>query len=373
MAKRTTAYIGLGSNLGDREASIRRALKLLADTEHIQVSSVSDLIETPPLGHFDQPKFINGVAEVKTTLGAEDLYKALVEVEKRLGRERHGKWLPRTIDLDLLLFGAEVVNLPYLTIPHPQMHLRWFVLKGLCQLNPDLLHPTIKVRVSELAARLNESDFALNPHVPQVISVAGVIGVGKTTLAQGLAKQLDCKLLLEPYDTNPFLPEVYAGKKELALDCQLYFLTNRAEQLNHRSLRQGQIAVSDYIFDQERIYASRLLNAQQLALYEQIHKPLSGAVTPPVLVVYLCDSIKRCLQRIRRRNRPYEQKIELEFLQALSSDYECLFAAWKVCPVIRLSMSKFNCLRNNDIEHLANQVRYYVGSPYVIASGAKQS
>jgi len=360
MTRPTTAYIGLGSNLGDREASIRRALKLLADVGRIKVSGVSDLIETPPLGYFDQPKFINGVAELKTTLGAEDLYKALVEAEERLGRERHGKWLPRTIDLDLLLFGAEVVNLPYLTIPHPQMHLRSFVLKGLCQLNPDLLHPTIKVRVSELAARLNNSDFALNPNVPQVISVAGVIGVGKTTLAKSLSERLDCKLLLEPYDTNPFLPEVYAGKKELALDCQLYFLTNRAEQLNHRTLRQGQAAVSDYIFNQERIYAGRLLNARQLALYEQIHKPFSAAVTPPVLVVYLCDSIKRCLQRIRRRNRPYEQNIAPEFLQALNCDYEQLFAEWKVCPVIRLSMSRFDATRDGDIEHLANQVRHYV-------------
>ncbi len=368
-----TAYIGLGSNLGDRQGSIRRALKLLADTEDIQVCGVSELIETPPLGYFDQPKFINGVAELKTTLSAEDLYKALVEVEKRLGRERHGKWLPRTIDLDLLLFGAEVVNLPYLTIPHPQMHLRWFVLKGLCQLNPDLLHPTIKVRVRELAARLNEADFALNPNVPQVVSVAGVIGVGKTTLAKALAEQLDCKLLLEPYDTNPFLPEVYAGKKELALDCQLYFLTSRAEQLNHRSLRQGQIAVSDYIFNQERIYASRLLNAQQLALYEQIYKPLSGRITAPVLVIYPQDSVQKCLERIHERNRPYEQKIKLSFLEGLDSDYRHLFAGWTVCPVIRLSMSKFDCLRNNDIEHLANQVRYYVGSPSVIASGAKQS
>ncbi len=362
MTRPTTAYIGLGSNLGNRQESIRRALKLLADTEHIQVSGVSDLIETPPLGYFDQPKFINGVAELKTTLSAEDLYKTLVEVEKRLGRERHGKWLPRTIDLDLLLFGAEVVNLPYLTVPHPQMHLRWFVLKGLCQLNPDLLHPTIKVRVSELAARLNDSDFALNPNVPQVISVAGVIGVGKTTLAQGLAKQLDCKLLLEPYDTNPFLPEVYAGKKELALDCQLYFLTSRAEQLNHRSLRQGQIAVSDYIFNQERIYASRLLNAQQLALYEQIYKPLSGRVTAPVLVIYLQDSVQKCLERIHERNRPYEQKIELQFLQALGSDYERLFAEWKVCPVIRPLMSRFDAMRDSDIEHLANQVRFYVAA-----------
>jgi deoxyadenosine/deoxycytidine kinase len=120
--------------------------------------------------------------------------------------------------------------------------------------------------------------------------------------------------------------------------------------------------VSDYIFNQERIYASRLLNAQQLALYEQIYKPLSGRVTAPVLVIYLQDPVQKCLERIHERNRPYEQKIELEFLQALGSDYERLFAEWKVCPVIRPLMSRFDAMRDSDIEHLANQVRFYVAA-----------
>jgi 2-amino-4-hydroxy-6-hydroxymethyldihydropteridine diphosphokinase len=360
MGKSTTAYIGLGSNLGDRQASIRRALKLLADMGQIEVSGVSDLIETPPLGYFDQPKFINGVAELKTTLGAEDLYKALVEVEKRLGRERHGRWLPRTIDLDLLLFGDEVIDLPHLAVPHPQMHLRSFVLKGMCQLNADLVHPTIKEPIRELTDRLAGLDFAFNPNVPQLVSMAGIIGVGKTTLAKSLSDRLDCKLLLEPYDTNPFMPEVYAGKKELALDSQLYFLTSRVAQLNRKTLPRGQIAVSDYVFDKEQIYARRLLNDQQLDLYQKIFKPFSDDIVSSVLVVYLQDSARNCLQRIRQRSRPYEQKIELEFLQALDSDYRQLFDKWKASPVVRLSMSEFDCTHDNDVEHLADQIRSYV-------------
>jgi len=360
MSTATTAYIGLGSNLGDRQRSIRRALELLGQSQQIELSRVSDLIETPPLGYFDQPKFINGVAEIATTLGAEDLYRTLVEVEKRLGRERQGRWLPRTIDLDLLLFGAEVVDLPHLTVPHPQMHLRSFVLKGLCQLNPDLVHPTIKETIRELTERLGGLDFALNPSVPQLVSVAGVIGVGKTTLAKSLSTSLDCKLLLEPYDTNPFMPEVYAGKKELALDSQLYFLTSRITQLNRKTLRRAQIAVSDYIFDKEQIYARRLLNDQQLDLYQKIFKPLSADAASPVLVIYLTDSAQNCLQRIRERNRPYEQKIEVEFLEALAGDYKQLFGRWKASPVIRISMSDFGGKRDDDIEHLANQIKSYV-------------
>jgi deoxyadenosine/deoxycytidine kinase len=233
------------------------------------------------------------------------------------------------------------------------MHLRSFVLKGLCQLNAGLLHPVMKEPVNELAARLGDADFVLRPKLPQLISVAGIIGVGKTTLAKNLSNLLGCKCLLEPYDANPFMPEVYAGKKELALDSQLFFLIHRLEQLNHNTLTPGQIAVSDYIFDKEFIYANQLLNAGQLALYEQIYQSFSRQVAVPALVIYMQDTVEKCLQRIHKRNRPYEQKIELKFLEGLSSDYERLFSDWKNCPVIRTSIGA-------DIEHLANQVKSYV-------------
>jgi len=354
------AYIGLGSNLGDRESAIGRALEMLSKAENIKVARVSDLIETTPLGHFSQPKFINGVAEVKTTLSAEGLYEKLAEIEILLGRKRRGKWMPRTIDLDLLLSGSDIINLTHLTVPHSQMHLRSFVLKGMCQLNPELIHPVIKKSMNKLAARLGGQDFMLNPHLPQLVSVAGIIGVGKTTLAKGLSKKLGCELLLEPYDTNPFMPDVYAGKKELALDSQLYFLTNRISQLNHNALEPGRIVISDYVFNKERIYAKRLLNAQQLDLYNKIHQPIGAEVTQPTLVIYLRDSAQKCLERIHDRNRPYEQRIELQFLKDLSGDYEQLFTEWKICPVIRIQVSDFDSRRDGDVEHLANQVKYYV-------------
>ena len=355
-----TAYIGLGSNLGGRQDHIRDALKMLAENKHIDVAHVSDVVETTALAETDQPNYLNAVAEIKTALSAEDLHKTLVDIETGLGRVRNGKWSPRTIDLDLLLFGRKVISTPDLTVPHRQMHLRSFVLKGLCQLNPELLHPVINESMTELAARLNGGDYVLNSDQPRLVSVAGIIGVGKTTLAKKLSSSLGCKILLEPYDTNPFMPDVYAGKKELALDSQLYFLTSRNSQLNHNTLACRQIAVSDYIFDKELIYARCLLNAQQLALYEKIYQPSAVKVAAPVLVIYMQDSAQKCLERIHRRNRPYEQEIELQFLEALDSDYQQLFADWKTCPVIRKQMSQFDCTQDSDIEHLANQVKSYV-------------
>ncbi|MGD2095597.1 MAG: 2-amino-4-hydroxy-6-hydroxymethyldihydropteridine diphosphokinase [Phycisphaerales bacterium] len=356
----TTAYIGLGGNLGDRQGYINSALKMLADAPGIEVARVSELIETAPLANADQPQYLNAVAELKTTLSPDDLLRTLIDIENLLDRQRGTKWSSRTIDLDILLFGNEIIDSPDLAVPHPQMHLRSFVLNGLYELNPNLLHPVLKEPVRELANRLNGCDFTYNSGMPQLISVAGVIGVGKTTLAKELSNRLNCPMLPEPYDTNPFMPDVYAGKKELALDSQLYFLTSRVEQLGHRTLKAGKIYISDYVFDKELIYSKETLTPEQLVLYEKIYQSSSLKIALPVLVIYLKDSPRSCLERIHKRNRPYEQKIELQFLDNLNTDYEQLFSNWKTCPVIRKRTSELDYSKNTDIDHIVNQIKYYI-------------
>jgi deoxyguanosine kinase len=225
--------------------------------------------------------------------------------------------------------------------------------------------------VCELANRLNGCDFVHNPDLPQLVSIGGIIGVGKTTLAKKLSNRLGCQMLPEPYDTNPFMPDVYAGKKELALDSQLYFLTSRVEQLSHNTLEKGQIYISDYIFDKELIYSKQTLTTEQLALYEKIYKPSNHKVTLPVLIIYLTDSAKNCLERIHRRNLPYEQKIEPQFLENLDAGYEQLLKHWKTCPVIRKRASELDYTEDVSIDHLAEQIKYYIAGLSVIASGAK--
>jgi 2-amino-4-hydroxy-6-hydroxymethyldihydropteridine diphosphokinase len=369
----TIAYIGLGSNLGDRKGFIHKALKMLAETKNIEVARASDLIETAPLGGANQPEYLNAVAQIKTALTAEDLHKTLLNIETSLGRTRKEngstsspsraksrEWSSRTIDLDLLLFGEEIINSPDLTVPHPQVHLRSFVLKGLRELNRELVHPVLKESIDELALRLNGADFVINGEQPQLVSVAGIIGVGKTTLVKKLSNILDCKCILEAYDKNPYLSDVYAGKKELALDSQLFFLTSRVAQLNNHSLKAGEMLFADYVFDKELIYAKHLLNAEQLALYHTIHKQVISDIAAPVLVIYLTDSVENCLERIHRRNRPYEQKIQPQFLDSLSRGHDELFADWGKCPVIRLSMPEFDYMQDENIQHLANQIRSYI-------------
>lgn len=373
MAKVTFVYIGLGSNLGNRKDFIGKALVMLKEIPKASLMRTSTLIETEPLGNAKQHKFLNTVAEVSTTLTAAQLHRKLIQIEAFLGRERGPKWAPRTIDLDILLFGDQIINTQDLTIPHPQMHLRSFVLSGMSELCFPLIHPVLNETMEELESRLNGADYVFKPDIPQVISVGGIIGVGKTTLAENIAKLLDGKLLLEAYDTNPYMPEVYAGKKQYALDSQLYFLTTRTEQLNPDVLTAGQVAVSDYVFEKELIYARRLLDSRQLTLYERTYPLLASQVVSPVLAIYLQDSVQRCLERIHRRNRPYEQKIELSFLKSLDADYQKLFKDWKTCPVIRKQVSKFDCTKDADLQHLANQVKCYIASDSLFANAPKQS
>jgi len=369
MTESTTAYIGLGSNLGDRERVMREALQSLGRSGYIEVVRSSTIKETAPLGPSSQPYYLNGVAEIRTTLSAAELLDAMLRTEEILGRVRRSAWGPRTIDLDLLLFGDEIIGLPDLIVPHPQMHLRSFVLEGLCELDRDLAHPLFDEPVGELARRLGGGSFSLDPLVPQLVSIAGLIGVGKTTLMNRLATALDAETVLEPYDSNPFLPKVYAGQRELALDSQLYFLVHRGEQLNAKVLSADRVTLTDYVFEKELVYARRLLEPEQLGLYERIYEPFAQRVARPVAVIYLQDEPARCLERIHQRNRPYEQEITLEFLETLHADYEQLFANWTDCPIIRLSAAQVHPDDPAALEHVALQVKAYVASQGQVAVG----
>jgi 2-amino-4-hydroxy-6-hydroxymethyldihydropteridine diphosphokinase len=136
------AYIGVGANLGDREATIRAALAALDATPGIRVVAVSSFRETEPVGYVDQPRFLNAAAAVETELDARGLLDALLAVERGLGRTREGpRFGPRTIDLDLLLFGDVEVDEPGLTVPHPRLHERAFVLEPLTELDPEMVVP----------------------------------------------------------------------------------------------------------------------------------------------------------------------------------------------------------------------------------------
>ena len=148
------AYVGLGANLGNRRGTLQQAVSLLAAVDGVDVLAVSELRETDPVGVVDQPRFLNGAAALETTLSARELLDTLLAIERSLGRERVERWGPRTVDLDLLLYGTEIVDDPGLRVPHPRLHERRFALEPLAELDPELVIPG-RGGVSEVLAALH--------------------------------------------------------------------------------------------------------------------------------------------------------------------------------------------------------------------------
>ncbi len=136
-----TAFVALGANLGDPAATLRAAFGALANLPESRLVHCSSLYRTAPVGILDQPEFVNAVAQLATTLAPEALLDGLLEIEQRFGRIRAEKNGPRTLDLDLLLYNDQFLDLPRLTLPHPRLHLRAFVLQPLAEIAPDLVIP----------------------------------------------------------------------------------------------------------------------------------------------------------------------------------------------------------------------------------------
>jgi 2-amino-4-hydroxy-6-hydroxymethyldihydropteridine diphosphokinase len=137
----TVAYIGLGANVGPREVTLLRAIDLLAEADDVEVLEVSQLRETDPVGMVDQPSFLNGAARIDTSLSPRALLELLLRIERSLGRVREERWGPRTVDLDLLVYGDLTVDEPGLRVPHPRLHERRFALEPLAELDPELVVP----------------------------------------------------------------------------------------------------------------------------------------------------------------------------------------------------------------------------------------
>ncbi|ACQ52905.1 2-amino-4-hydroxy-6-hydroxymethyldihydropteridine diphosphokinase [Clostridium botulinum] len=148
-----TAYVAFGSNIGEKENYIRKALEKIEERK-MKIIKVSPIYETEPYGVLDQDSFLNGVVKIETNLTPEDLIGELLNIEKQLDRVRERRWGPRTIDLDIIFYDNLIINEKDLVIPHKDMENREFVLKPLCDIDENFIHPVLKKSVRELYDRL---------------------------------------------------------------------------------------------------------------------------------------------------------------------------------------------------------------------------
>jgi len=191
------------------------------------------------------------------------------------------------------------------------------------------------------------------------IALEGPIGVGKTTLAQALAQQLNARLLLEEGEQNPFLARFYEDPEKYAIPVQLYFLLTRYNQ--QRELTQQplleQATVADYLFAKDRIFANLNLAPDELVLYEQVYKLLDAKMARPDLVVYLLANVDVLAERLRRRNRDFERDISYEYLERVSTAYRDFFFYYDEAPLLVVDTSEIDFVNNpNDLADLIREI-----------------
>ena len=320
-------YIGLGSNLDGPAEQVRSAVRELGQIDQVRLCASSGLYRSPPMGGLDQPDYINAVVQVETDLQPEQLLHELQVIERQHGREeKHGHWESRTLDLDLLLWGQESRNSEALTLPHPGLHERAFVLAPLKELDASLEVPgrgAVSKLLQECAySRVDRVGACQSlPDSARLIAVEGPIGVGKTTLCNRLAADFNGRLMLENYQDNPFLKDFYDAPGKAALAAQLHFLISRAsqlQQLNQEDLFQ-QRTFSDYVFEKSDWFSRLSLKGDEYDLWLSVYTHLSAGLPRPDLVIYLQAPVPILLERIASRGRSFEGAVTPEFLEALSA------------------------------------------------------
>lgn len=330
--------VALGSNLGDRAHTLDRAVERLAKAPGQTVTACSRWHAMRPIGGpADQGTFLNGAVRLQTSLSPEGVRRLLHETEQALGRTRGARWGPRAIDLDLLLYGAQVVELPELQVPHPRMAFRRFVLEPAAEIAADMRHPLVGWSVGRLLEHLRTS--------PNYVAIAGPMAAGKTWLANQLQQERAAlRVVHENLEAIP-LASFYADPAGHAWETEIRFLEHRREQLASGGpdavcATGGGLLASDYWIDQSLVYASVWLDGEQLARFGPLWHEAASQVIRPRLLVVLDGPDELLWQRIAQRGRPYEQGLKHERLAALRAALERHLALGGHGPLLRLDAAQ---------------------------------
>lgn len=336
MTKARTVYLSIGSNLGQKRNNLQKAVFLIGERIG-EIIAISHIYNTPALG-FDSDDFFNACVELKTVLPPEEVLDKILAIEKHLGRERRGEtgYQSRSIDLDIIYYDKEVMDTERLTLPHPRMTERKFVLKPLADIAPQFYHPVVnkdtrnllqetrdKSEITKLPIKLYKDRVALFSDV-QFLAIEGNIGAGKTSLATKISEDFNAKLILERFAENPFLPNFYKDKARYAFPLEMSFLADRYQQYmddtNQFDLFKN-FMVSDYDIFKSLIFAKVTLQKDEFDLYRKIFNFMYKEVKKPKIYVYLYQTTERLLEQIKNRGRDYEQSIDSVYLEKINRGY----------------------------------------------------
>ncbi|WP_136667500.1 2-amino-4-hydroxy-6-hydroxymethyldihydropteridine diphosphokinase [Flavobacterium sp. H122] len=328
--------LSLGSNQGNRLENIEMCIQLIHNQIGL-VLRVSKLYETPSWG-FESDAFYNCAILIHSSFSAEKILRKITSIEKEMGRTRKKSvgYEARMIDVDIVAMEDQILTTEHLTIPHPHMQDRKFVLQPVLDLQMDWVHPIFKKSIRQLlqecqdnsdckaVAELTAPTMNYNVNKINYIAIEGNIGAGKTTLATKISEDFNAKLVLERFADNPFLPKFYKDQNRYAFPLEMSFLADRYQQLAD-DLSQfdlfADFVVADYHIFKSLIFAKVTLQEDEFRLYKTLFDIIYKEMPKPDLYVYLYQNTDRLLKNIKKRGRSYEQEIPAEYLDKINQGY----------------------------------------------------
>ncbi|MER3318876.1 MAG: 2-amino-4-hydroxy-6-hydroxymethyldihydropteridine diphosphokinase [Allomuricauda sp.] len=372
MGKKQKVYLSLGSNLGNRLANLQKAIFRIQQKAG-SILDISSVYENPAIG-FEGDQFLNIVISVLTPLSPTELLDTLLQIEQYFGRVRSedGGYSSRTLDIDIIYYGSEIINNDNLVIPHPQMQHRNFVLKPLGDIAPQFYHPVLhkdtrnllqeckdRSKLTKTKHKLFKDRSGLFSQL-QLIAIEGNIGAGKTTLSKMIANDFNAKLVLERFADNPFLPKFYEDQARYAFPLEMSFLADRYQQFMDDTSQFDlfkNFMVSDYDIFKSLIFAKVTLQKEEYNLYRKVFSFMYKEVKKPEIYLYLYQNTERLLANIKKRGRDYEQNIDPVYLEKINRGYLDFIKSHPNQNSIILDMGELDFVHNpNDYEFILEKL-----------------
>ncbi|SDQ27574.1 2-amino-4-hydroxy-6-hydroxymethyldihydropteridine diphosphokinase [Flagellimonas zhangzhouensis] len=372
MVRKQKVYLSLGSNMGNRLATLQKAIFRI-QKEVGQVLDISKVYENPAVG-FEGDDFLNIVISLLTELQPSALLDSLLQIETDFGRTRSQDegYSSRTLDIDIIYYGNEILNDDHLVIPHPQMQNRNFVLKPLSDIAPQFYHPILGKDTRNLLQECKDRSQLTKTHHKlfkdrtglftqlQLIAIEGNIGAGKTTLSKMISEDFNAKLVLERFADNPFLPKFYEDQSRYAFPLEMSFLADRYQQFMDDTSQFDlfkSFMVSDYDIFKSLIFAKITLQKEEYNLYRKVFNFMYKEVKKPEIYLYLHQNTERLLSNIKKRGRDYEQKIDPVYLDKINRGYLDFIKSHPSQNSLIIDISELDFVQNpTDYEYVLQQL-----------------
>ncbi|MEB8346908.1 2-amino-4-hydroxy-6-hydroxymethyldihydropteridine diphosphokinase [Flavobacteriaceae bacterium KMM 6898] len=373
-----TTYLSIGSNLGSKLNNLQEAVFAIQKKTGF-ITELSAVYQTPALG-FEGEDFLNACLSLQTFLSPEQLLAGILEVETSLGRKRGNEvgYQPRTIDIDILYYGQEVIQTENLVIPHPNLHKRRFVLRPLSDIAPQFYHPIINKDTRNLLQECPDKSVMEKTQLKlykskedlfsklQFITIEGNIGAGKTTLANMIADDFNAKPVLERFADNPFLPKFYEDQSRYAFPLEMSFLADRYQQFTDDTSQFDlfkNFMISDYDIYKSLIFANITLQKEEFSLYRKVFTFMHKEIKKPDIFIYLYQNSERLLSNIKKRGRDYEQNISTDYLDKINRGYLDFIKSSPERKSLIIDVSKLDFVQNQkDYEYILDEIQKFTVS-----------